>query len=151
MEGTITQTQTQTQKCKIIPDKKVIQDYEDVHLFRGRRIDNNELVYGDLIHRQIWSEKVYVIRCQDDGFDSYEEYDVIPDTIEEWTKKVDSNGVKVFQGDTLACYGKDGFELGEVYYDNTEMAWYIEISPTKHYLLGHFLSLLTSFKVYKNI
>lgn len=70
-------------------------------LFRGKRKDNGKWVYGDLIHRQIWASALTIIRESDDGFDNYEEYEVIPETVGEYTGLQDSKGNKIFESDIL--------------------------------------------------
>ena len=71
------------------------------YLFRGKRADNGEWVYGDLIHRKIWSSDVCVIRASDDGFDAYVEYEVIPETVGQCTGLKDKNGKLIFEGDVV--------------------------------------------------
>lgn len=70
-------------------------------LFRGKRVDNGEWVVGDLIHRQIWSCSLTIIRVSDDGFDHYEEYKVIPETVGQFTGLPDENSNKIFEGDIV--------------------------------------------------
>ena len=70
-------------------------------LFRGKRKDNGEWVYGNLIKRKIWSSEFYVIRVEDNGFDSYVEYEVIPETVGQCTGLEDKNGKLIFNGDVL--------------------------------------------------
>lgn len=71
------------------------------YIFRGKRADNGKWVYGDLIHRKIWSSDVCVIRASDDGFDAYVEYEVIPETVGQCTGLKDKNGKLVFEGDVV--------------------------------------------------
>ena len=130
-------------------------------LFRGKRTKNGEWVYGDLIHRKIWSSELHIIREEDNGFDIYTEYEVIPESISQFTGLTDKNGKKIFEGDILkqkttpAFAEVNSFEwelYGIVkfgYYDWNEgkagyasMGWYIKplksvaIKP-KNYLIGH--------------
>lgn len=71
-------------------------------LFRGKRVDNDEWVYGDLIHRQVWCTQLTIIRISDDGFDHYEEFEVKPETVGEFTNLTDKNGKKIFENDIIA-------------------------------------------------
>ncbi len=72
------------------------------YLFRGKRKDNGEWVYGDLIHRKVWYTDVYIIRCSDDGFDHYEEYEVVPETVGLYTGTTDArSGKKIFEDDIV--------------------------------------------------
>lgn len=70
-------------------------------LFRGKRKDNGEWVEGNLIKRRIWSSEFYVIRVEDNGFDSYVEYEVIPETVGQCTGLKDKNGKLIFEGDIV--------------------------------------------------
>lgn len=71
------------------------------YIFRGKRKDNGEWVYGNLIFRRIWSSEFYVIRVEDNGFDNYEEYEVIPETVCRCTELKDKNGKLIFTGDVV--------------------------------------------------
>lgn len=71
------------------------------YICRGKRKDNGEWVYGNLIKRRIWSSEFYVIRVEDNGFGSYVEYEVIPETVGQCTGLKDKNGKLIFKDDVL--------------------------------------------------
>ena len=84
--------------------EQVLKEREKMHeiLFRGKRADNGEWVYGDLIHRQIWKRSVpVIIRNHDDGFDQYEEYEIDPSSVGQYTGLNDRNNEKIFDGDIV--------------------------------------------------
>lgn len=91
-------------------------------IFRGKRVDNGKWVYGDFIHRRIWGKDVAIILTEDNGFDSYVEYEVLPNTVGQYTGLTDKNGTKIFEGDILE-YGSNE-ELCEVVYREEDAMFY---------------------------
>ena len=64
-------------------------------LFRGKRIDNGEWIYGDLFrdkdgntYIQYWTENK-----------EYRSYEVDPETVGQYTNSLDFDGQKIFEGD----------------------------------------------------
>ena len=83
----------------------------DKNLYHGKRVDNGEWVEGDLIHRQIWGRALAIIRISDDGFEHYEEYEVIPESVGQFTGLTGKNGNKIFEGDIVkVTTGIEGYK-----------------------------------------
>ena len=88
-------------------------------LFRGKRIDNGEWVYGDLIHSktayQMWIN-THNIECAKHTF--IQPVEVIPESVGQYTGLTDNyNLQKVFEYDIIDTNGK---KVGN-YYENKNL------------------------------
>ena len=77
-------------------------------LFRGKRKDNKEWVYGYLVKSEDYifdySERIdipYVIPIDNFNLKDYREYRVIPETVSQYTGLEDKNGNKIFEVDIV--------------------------------------------------
>lgn len=77
-------------------------------LFRGKRVDNGEWVYGDLNHCVIVG-KTHICKVEENL--STTVHEVIPKTVGQYIGREDVNGQKVFEGDIVELEGDD-----DVYY-----------------------------------
>ena len=87
-------------------------------LFRGKRVDNGEWVYGYYAHLPSAAGAADIIYVPaSDPDDSNHTVFVDPETIGQFTGLTDKNGVKIFEGD-IVRFKHDG-DFGEkIYYRN---------------------------------
>lgn len=82
-------------------------------LFRGKRLDNGEWVYGDLSLQNLCGVPLIYAGMNSD-------YKIDPETVGQYIGEIDDTGAKVFEGDIMLVDTEDGHKLFKIQFSQGE-------------------------------
>lgn len=89
-------------------------------LFRGKRAENDEWVFGDLRHIFYGECYPHIVDNSNGLNNSVCGLEVVPATVGQFTGLTDRNGVKIFEGDVIEYTDGCNDWLGAVKYDGDD-------------------------------
>lgn len=98
------------------------------YIFRGKREDNGEWIYGNFCcgnERQTLHDSIFVYDCETQSFGNY---DIIPETVGQCTGLKDKNGKLIFEEDIL--YDKESGFIGTVKFGDVIAGFIVVINDT---------------------
>lgn len=125
-------------------------------LFRGKREDNGEWVFGDFIENLCYDGREEEVRIGDIYFEHSGDvrgtavYKVTPKTVGQFTGMHDKFNQRIFEGDIVVCLSLEyGYVNKEVYYAEDEAKFMLGSCGTK-YEFGEYTSVEVIGNIYDN-
>lgn len=108
------------------------------YFFRGKRKDNGEWVIGHLLWYEDGRARITPrhtdIYCleEDENVIQHITYEVIPETVGQFTGLTDKNNIKIFDGHIVKLYLEDTIETGVIRYSESKCRFVLEANDTSY-------------------
>lgn len=108
------------------------------YLYRGKRKDNGQWVIGHLIWYEDGRARITPrhtdIYCleEDENVIQHIAYEVIPETVGQFTGLTDKNDIRIFDGHIVKLYLEDTIETGIIRYSESKSRFVLEANDTSY-------------------